>query len=287
MIPSVLHKLLAKAVVLASLTCLPLAAAELKFDGEKIDTWQGHRRHVFTVAGKQAWVVEPKNPLPGELWTWVTEFPDAFTPRTGVPKLLEQGIYHAHISDYNRLGNPDQLKVMDEFYKLMQEKGFAKKPVLIGLSRGCFMAYRWASENPTKVAGIYADAGVCDLKSWPGGFGKGRGSKIDWESAKELYGWKNDEEGKAWAGNATDDKLLATLAKANVPLLHVVADGDQVVPPAENTAIVEAKYKKLGGKITVLHHQGDPKFNGHHPHGLDNPQPAVDFVVQSLKAANR
>lgn len=30
----------------------------------------------------------------------------------------------------------------------------AEKPVLIGLSRGGFMAHRWASENTAKVAGV-------------------------------------------------------------------------------------------------------------------------------------
>ncbi len=254
--------------------------AALKFPGEKIDEWQGRPRHVFEVAGKQAWVVVPADPLPGKPWTWVTEFPNAFTDRTGVPQLLERGVYHAHISDHNRFGCTEQLEAMNEFYELMLLQGFSEKPVLIGLSRGGFMAYRWASESPGKVAGIYGDAPVCNLKSWPGGFGKGKGSPADWQTAKQLYGWKDDEEAKAWSGNPTDDKPLAALAKAGVPLLSVVRDDDIVVPPAENTALVEKKYKRLGGEITVIHEPG-----GHHPHGLEDPKPIVDFVLKSLEDA--
>lgn len=259
----------------------PAPDASIKFSDEKTDVWQGRPRHVFMVAGKTAWVAEPEHPLPGKLWTWTTEFPGAFAPRTGVPQLFEKGVYQAHVSDFNRLGCEEQLQVMDAFYKVMVDHGFAKKPVLVGLSRGGFMACRWAVRNPDKVAGIYGDAPVCDLKSWPAGFGKGTGSPKDWEHAKKLYGWKNDDEARKFDGNMVDDKPLEILAKAKIPLFHVVGDADTTVPVAENTAIVAEKYRKLGGKITVISHKA-----GHHPHGLDDPQPTVDFILGCLKAAN-
>lgn len=259
------------------------APAADKASAEKTDKWNGFVRHQFKVAGHNAWYVEPSAPaLPGKPWTWVTEFPDAFTKRTGVPELLRQGFHHAHISDFNRLGCEEQLKVMDAFYDEMVRRGFAKKVGLVGLSRGGFMAYRWAQRHPERVACLYGDAPVCDLKSWPGGFGKGKGSKPDWEIAKKLYGWKSDEEGKAFVGNALDPEPLAKLAAAKVPLISVVGDDDDVVPPAENTLILAERYKKLGGDITVLHHKA-----GHHPHGLDDPAPVVKFIAEHLRAAAR
>lgn len=253
----------------------------VSFPGEKLESSPSGIRHKFKVAGKDAWVIEPAEPLPGKVWTWCTEFPDAFTPRTGVPTLIKAGVYHAHISDFNRLGCDDQLKVMDEFYAVLMKAGFAKKTALIGLSRGGFMAYRWAEKNPAQVACIYGDAPVCDLKSWPGGFGKGKGSKADWILAKKLYGWKTDEEGKAFEGNALDQDPLARLAAAKVPLLHVVGDRDDVVPVEENTAILAERYRKLGGEITVITHKA-----GHHPHGLDDPTPIIAFILKNTKAAN-
>lgn len=252
------------------------------FQGATIDQWQGHKRHLFEIDGHKAWVVEPANPLPGRLWTWCTEFPDAFTSRTGVPLLIEAGIHHAHISDFNRLGCDEQLDLMDKFHALMVAKGFSPKVGLIGLSRGGFMAYRWAQRNPNKVACIYADAPVCDLKSWPAGFGKGKGSPRDWQHAKELYGWKSDEDAKAFRGNALDEEPLSRLASARVPLLHVVGDVDDVVPVAENTAILEERYRKMGGEITVIHHDA-----GHHPHGLEDPAPIVQFILGKLTALNQ
>lgn len=281
------HSFLIAIISLATLGLLPCGRAQEKpaptpsFEGETIDQWQGRPRHVFQVAGHKAWVVEPVTPLPGRPWTWCTEFPDAFTARTGVPQLLASGVYHAHISDFNRLGCDDQLKLMDEFHRTMVAKGFAPKVALIGLSRGGFMAYRWAQRNPENIACIYGDAPVCDLKSWPAGFGTGKGSKGDWKHAKELYGWKTDEEARAFAENALDEKPLSRLAAAKVPLLHVVGDADDLVPVAENTAILAERYRKLGGEITVIPHAA-----GHHPHGLDDPSPVVDFILKNVKPAD-
>lgn len=266
------------AVSLCLLFQIPSHAVDLAFPNETLDQWQGHKRHVFSVSGKNAWVVVPEKPAEGRPWTWVMEFPTAFLPRTGVPQLLKNhGISHAHISDFNRLGCEDQLKLMDEFYDMMVKQGFAKKTVLIGLSRGGFMAYRWAARHPDRVAGIYGDAPVCDLKSWPGGLGKGKGSKGDWAQAKKLYGWQTDEDAKAFRGNAVDEELLEILARHKIPLYHVVGDADDVVPVAENTAIVEKKYHALGGSIVVMHHAA-----GHHPHGLDDPTPTVSFISRIL-----
>ena len=269
--------LLLSAFLSASLTARA-ESPEISFPHSTIDQWQGHPCHQFQIEGKNAWVVVPKKVAEGLPWTWVMEFPTAFVPRTGVPVLLEKfGICHAHLSDFNRFGCDDQLRVMDEFYQLMVKNGFSRKPVLIGLSRGGFMAYRWAVRHPNCVAGIYGDAPVCDLKSWPAGWGKGTGSKNDWEQAKSLYGWKSDDDVRAFRGNPVDDEVLTVLAQHHIPLYHVVGDADDAVPVAENTAIVEQKYRKLGGRITVVHHPA-----GHHPHGLDDPTPTISFITKLL-----
>jgi fermentation-respiration switch protein FrsA (DUF1100 family) len=75
---------------------------------------------------------------------------------------------------------------------------------------------------------------------------------------------------------------LAPLAAAKVPLLHVVGDADKVVPPEENTLLIEKRYKELGGKVMVIHKPGCD----HHPHGLDNPQPIVDFILNATAASS-
>ena len=69
---------------------------------------------------------------------------------------------------------------------------------------------------------------------------------------------------------------LEPLAKAGIPLIHVVGDVDDVVPVAENTAIVEQRYKALGGTITVIH---KPAVS-HHPHGLDDTKDLVEMILR-------
>jgi pimeloyl-ACP methyl ester carboxylesterase len=255
------------------------AAADTKIswpEGE-VDTWHGFTRHTFKVDGCTAWVVEPKEAMPGNPWTWCMEFPDAFTERTGVPKLLDKGFFNIHIEVGNTFGSPAALRHFDAFYQAISDAGLAKKGTFIGISRGGLYAYNWAAQNPDKVVCIYGDAPVCDFKSWPGGKGKGQGSPADWQALMKCYGFKDEAEALAWKLNPVDN--LAPLASARIPLIHVVGDIDDVVPVKENTAIIEQRYKELGGEIKVLHKPGV----GHHPHGLDDPQPLVDFILQKTR----
>jgi len=252
----------------------PATPVALTFPGETIDQWHGFTRHKFQVDGCAAWVVEPKTALPGQPWSWCMEFPDAFTNRCAAPQLLAAGFHHAHIAVGNTFGSPDAVKHFNAFYEVLVAKGLAKKVALIGISRGGLYAYRFASEYPERVAVIYGDHAVADFKSWPGGKGKGRGSKGDWAAVIKCYNFKDEAEALAYTGNPID--RLAPLAKAKIALIHVVGDADDVVPPGENATIIGERYKALGGTFEVIHKPGI----GHHPHGLDDPAPVVKFILE-------
>ena len=239
-----------------------------------VDQWHGYTRHQFSVDGCPAWVVEPKQALPGKQWSWCMEFPDAFTDRCAAPQLLAAGFYHVHIEVGNTFGSPAALRHFDAFYDVLIKAGLAKRGTLIGLSRGGLYAYRWAAEHPERVNVIYGDAPVCDFKSWPGGKGKGVGSPDDWAALIQCYGFRDEAEALAYPGNPID--RLEPLARAKIAIIHVVGDADDVVPVAENTAMIEERYRKLGGEIRVIHKPGV----GHHPHGLDDCSPVVAWVKQ-------
>ncbi len=244
-----------------------------------VDQWRGFRRLRFNVAGCQAWVVEPAKHAPGRPWTWCMEFPDAFTERTGVTNLLAHGFHHLHLVVGNTFGCPAALDQFDQFYRVITNGGLARRGALIGISRGGLYAYNWAARHPDRVSAIYGDAPVCDFKSWPGGKGTGPGSQADWQKLIRDYGFKDESEALAFRGNPIDQ--LRPLAQAGIPLLHVVGDDDPVVPVPENTTIIEERYKAAGGSMRVLHKPGV----GHHPHGLDDPTPVVDFIRTAAKAA--
>ncbi len=269
---------------------LPLAEASAKakeieahlpplttpFPGKRSD-WNGYDRYDFQANGKPAILVVPKHALPGKPWAWRGEFFGAF-PNADIA-LLGKGFHLAYLEVPNLFGSPEAVSHWNNFYQELTGKyGLAKKVALIGLSRGGLYCYNWAVSNPEKIACLYADAAVCDFKSWPGGklkgLGKGNGSAPEWQNVLKAYAFKSDAEAIAYAKNPIDN--LKPLADAHVPLLHVYGDADDVVPWEENTGVVAERYRKLGGDITLISKPGV----GHHPHGLQDPAPIVEFILQ-------
>ncbi len=245
----------------------------IDWQAEKTDTWHGFTRHHFKVNGCPCWVAVPKNPRPGNHWVWCTEWPEAFTQRTGTERLLEAGFYHLHVAvGTMSLGGPAALANMDAFYRHIVRKGLNPKGTLTGVSRGGLYAYRFAAAHPERVLCIYGDAPVCDFKSWPMGVTKGKHDPKGIRTVLDVYGFKDEAEALAYKGNPVDS--LEPIAKARIPIVHVIGDNDESVPPEANSAIVEKRYKELGGTITVFHKPGC----GHHPHGLEDPAPLVELI---------
>ncbi len=248
------------------------AAGTALFPGKRSE-WNGYERYDFDVNGRTAIVVAPKAAAPGKPWLWRGEF---FGHQPGADlALLAKGFHVVYLGVQNMLGCPDAVKAWDGFYQELTGKyGFAKKVALVGMSRGGLYCYNWAIANPDKVACIYGDAPVCDFKSWPGGKGKGKGSKNDWALVMKVYHFANEAEALAYKGNPIDN--LKPLADAKVPLIHVYGDADDVVPWDENTKVIAERYAKLGGSIQLISKPGV----GHHPHGLEDPTPVVEFILK-------
>lgn len=241
----------------------------------KVSQWRGHIRHDFMVAGVPAIVVKPKAEAPGRPWIWRTEFFD-HRPEIDLA-LVEKGFHLVHLQVGNTFGCPSAMEKFDLFYReLTTRYGLSRKCVLEGLSRGGLYAYNYAAKNPDGVAAILGDNPVCDFKSWPGGKGKGPGSKVDWAKLQKDYGFKTEKEAMEWKFNPVDN--LKPLAKAGIPLLHLCGDADEVVPYPENTVILFDNYQKLGGQTKLILKPGMK----HHPHGLDDPKPAVEWILKQI-----
>ena len=78
-----------------------------------------------------------------------------------------------------------------------------------------------------------------------------------------------------WKGNPID--ILEPIAKAKIPIIHVVGDKDDVVPIDENTMVLKERYEKLGGHVELIVKAGV----GHHPHSLTDPTPIVDYILKN------
>lgn len=257
-----------------SLSASPDGAASFfrsEFPGSPED-YHGYALYKLVVSGCKGCVVQPKKSLPGQPWVWRTMFWDAF-PAADLA-LLEAGFHVAFIDVGNTFGCPDAMKNFDVFYDTMtRQYELSAKPALEGLSRGGLYAYRWAYVNTGKVGCIYGDAPVCDMKSWPGGKGKGVCSPADWQAAIRAYHFTDEQQMMEFKGNPID--ILQPIAAAHIPIIHVCGDADKDVPESENTDIVRERYMALGGDFALIVKEGCD----HHPHGLKDPTPIVNFIV--------
>ncbi len=239
--------------------------------GSSAAEWQGFERIDFKVADHAGLVVKPKTPAQGMPWIWRTEF-FGHEPQADIA-LLNAGWHVAYFQVSDMYGAPASIELMALFHGYVtKEYGLGQRAVLEGFSRGGLYAVNFAATHPDKTAGLYLDAPVLDIRSWPGGKGKGKGDARCWAQALEIYRL-TDETAAGFKGNPID--RLEPLAKGGIPILSVVGDADTVVPLAENTAILEQRYKALGGKIEVIAKPGVD----HHPHSLKDPKPIVDFVL--------
>ena len=245
-------------------------------DEPAVSQWQGYQRKDFKVMGHPSHVIIPSVPAEGRPWIWRTEF-FGHEPQADLA-LLAKGWHVAYTDLQNLYGGPAAMERMDQFHEhLVSQFHLSEKVVLEGFSRGGLFALNWAIRHPERASALYLDAPVCDVNSWPAGFGKGKRSPKDWERCKAVYSFKNDAE--AMASRLCPLDNLAALADAQVPILSVCGDADQVVPLAENSEILERRYTLLGGTCQLIIKPGVD----HHPHSLSDPGPIVEFILKKRR----
>ncbi|HEY8748073.1 MAG TPA: hypothetical protein VIM11_08870, partial [Tepidisphaeraceae bacterium] len=234
----------------------------------------GYARFDFECDGRPATIVAPKQAAAGRPWLWRGEFFGAFA--TVDQALLARGWHVAYLACPDTFGSPATMAHWDVFYKqLTGDHQLARRPVLLGMSRGGFYVYNWAALHPDRVGLIYGDAPVCDAKSWPGGKGKSKGSPRDWALFKKTYNLETEAEALAFKKNPID--LLEPIAAAHIPILHVCGEADDTVPLDENTLPLKHRYEQLGGKVELILKPGI----GHHPHSLADPTPIVEYILSN------
>lgn len=234
--------------------------------------YHGFARTDFEFEGVGAILVEPERAAMGQPWIWRARF-FGHEPQTDIA-LLEAGFHLAYVDVAGLYGNALAVERWRAFHDfLVREHSLSRRPAIEAMSRGGLIALEFAKRYPDRVSCLYLDAPVCDLRSWPGGFGAGRGSANDWRAACAAWGRSEDEmlalEAQAFA-------QLEPLVEHGVGLLSVVGQADQVVPVAENTDVLLERFEAIGGSIEVIR---KPDI-GHHPHSLEDPTPIVDFVLE-------
>ena len=239
----------------------------------QVNPFAGYKMQEFEFQGHNAKIVFPKKSNNQKFWVWRARF-WGHEPQTD-QALLQAGFHIVYVDVAGLYGNDEAVHLWDQFYTYLRKNyKLNRKAVLEGMSRGGLIIYNWASKNTKKVACIYADAPVCDIKSWPGGQFNGKGSPADWEACLQAYHLDSLSVQKF-----KDIPLnnAVKVARAHIPVLHVCGLADEVVPYAENTKILAKNFRDAGGNIQLILKEGV----GHHPHSLKNPKPIVDFILEN------
>jgi sialidase-1 len=221
--------------------------------------WHGYTKRSFPFMDKPCFVVEPRIAAPGKPWVWRTSWPD-YHPEVDW-ELLHNGCHVAHIDCVDMLGCDAALDRMDRFYAQVRATwGLAETYALEAVSCGGLHAYRYAARHPGRVACLYADTPVMDLKSWPLQWPEHDGHL---QGALKHYGFDSIDALKAYRGNPVD--CLAPLAEARIPIRHVISLDDQVVPPGANTLEAQRRLQALGHDMEVITvARGTRSSHGHH-----------------------
>lgn len=237
-----------------------------------MNQWRGFERLDFQFEGHDCILVKPEKAAEGNPWVWRAEFFDAFAQ---VDEAMARAGYHiAYVSLSDRYGCPSAVEDMEKFRAfLTKEYNLAEKALIFGFSRGGLYTVNYALAYPQYAEKLYLDAPVLDVRSWPGGKGKGVGSPECWKECMECYGL-TEETAKEFNMNPLD--RTEELAKTGIPVIVVAGGADRVVPYDENGEPFAARFRAAGGTIEVI---VKPECD-HHPHSVEDPAPVVEFLVK-------
>lgn len=261
--------------VLASIAALPCSAMSdettPRKEPEKSLPLTGE---VFTVRDHVAFIIPARNTTPDEPIPWVWYAPTlpnlpGDAEKWMFEKFTAAGIAIAGIDAGESYGSPNGCELYTELYReLTERRGYSKKPVLLGRSRGGLMTLSWAVRNPDKVGGWAGIYPVCNLSSYPGLDQAAPAFEL---SAAQL-------QNRLIEFNPVD--RFEALAKAKVPLFAIHGDVDVVVPLEKNTGLLKSRLEQSDWSLQLI----VPEGQGHNMwDGFFQCTELVDFVLAHAK----
>ena len=75
------------------------------------------------------------------------------------------------------------------------------------------------------------------------------------------------------------------VARHMIPVMHIVSENDRVVPPKENSYVLQKRLAELGHSMEIISvAEGTQKSNGHHFTHPD-PNKVVEFILRHTDQA--
>lgn len=223
----------------------------------------------------KAHIAVPDTVAEGDHWVYQAEFYGHRDAALATARqFVRDGWYTVTLDGIgDTYGCDDTLRVMSEFQqKLVQHFGLNQKCVMMGVSRGGLYSARYALAYPNNVAGLYLDAPVQDIRSWPGSRelrdaglvtsdqfrGSGGGSDqytikgmSEWEGCKKAFGLQSNEEALA-DRTASPIWHYDELMQSGIPVLLQISKTDTCVPYEENGLKMYEAFRDGGAKALLL-----------------------------------
>lgn len=241
--------------------------------------WNGFKRIDFKFEEKEAILIFPEKPNNEKNWLFKTEYFGAF-PDFEI-EMVRKGWHLAYIKNTTRWCLDEDIERKKRFIEfLSSEYGLCEKCVPVGMSCGGLIACKFTAKYPKYIQALYLDAPVMNFLSCPAGIGKAHDDMMqEFMDATGL----NIVDLINYRENPVDK--MDILLRNNIPVIMVCGDSDDVVPYDENGEILEKYYKNNNGNIVVIKKENC----GHHPHGLSDNKPIIDFIekVLNIKEKNK
>lgn len=269
--------------MMASVFCQAAVAAEPA--GEKPSKNLLLPGEVFSVVGRTAFILTPEagaaapDQAANKAKPWILYAPTlpAYPDKAEQwmhEQFVKAGVAVAGIDTGESYGSPAAVQAAEALHAEMVLRGYAKKPAVLGRSRGGLWASAWAIAHPELTAGVGGIYPVYDWRTYPGV-----------AKAAPAYGLE-PEVLAAQAEALCPIERIAVAAKANVPFCIIHGDDDKVVPLGPNSAELKKRYESAGKgdlvNLIIAPGQGHSFWEG-----FFTCQPLVNFLIERAKAGGQ
>lgn len=236
-----------------------------------MEKWNGYELRKEVLNGRNVVIQIPEKP--NGKWALKTEYFDAF-PDVQL-RLLALGYHVAHIQNITRWHVWEDTDARAELVEYMHNSyGLSKKCVIIGMSCGGMQGIYFAAKYPQYVSCMYLDAPVINFLSWPASMGVAIDNDYtEFENATGI----TKQDLLSYRNHPLDH--IPELVKNNIPIILVCGDSDEIVPYEENGKLLNDMYVQSDVVIKTIIKENC----GHHPHGLEDNTPIIEFLLQFNK----
>ena len=160
---------------------------------------------------------------------------------------------------------------------LRQKNGFSLEALaeIISVSRQTVAKWEAGDSYPELINCLYIDAPVLNYMSCPCGFGVGNPLS---PTMDEILNALKITMPELLAYRDMPLDKLPLLIENRIPVIMVAGDSDTTVPYIENGAFLEREYSKTNIDFEVY----IKECCDHHPHGLEDPTPVIDFILRHI-----